>query len=641
MTHQPISVLVVEDERIIARDLQQTLKELGYAVSGVAASADEALEQSSRRCPDIVLMDIRIKGKLDGIATAAILKQRFALPVIFVTAHADDATLQRAKLTEPHGYLVKPINPSELRSVIETAVYRHEMEKRLRERERWFSTTMHSIADAVIAVDLAGNVTFMNAAAEALTGVRATTAMGRPVRDALKLVDADESPVERALREGRVVELREGHLVNLDDQSIRIIADSAAPVIESEEQLGAVMVFRDVTEDRQLRRKLELSDRLASLGTMAAGVAHEINNPLTIVLGNAELVARELAALRSHTIAAPKWRDDERRCAMIDRALSDIQSGAERVARIVAELSSFARPPASLIAEADVTRCMDWALRVTAHQFTHRASVVTEVGPVPRVGMDETQLGQVLVNLLINAAHAIQPGDVDHNRVTLRVQAESEDLVSIAVRDTGEGMSSDVLKHIFDPFFTTKDVGVGTGLGLAICHGIVASVGGRIEAESVPGNGSTLRVLLPVAKVQAPASTDGELHATPRHARLLVIDDEEMVLRLFKVALSEHEVLATEGAREALRLLEAGETFDLIVCDLMMPNMTGMEFYERLLVVRPELARRVVFLTGGAVGSRLRDFMQAVPNARLCKPFDLNGLRKSIGELLEREALAR
>jgi CheY-like chemotaxis protein/two-component sensor histidine kinase len=326
---------------------------------------------------------------------------------------------------------------------------------------------------------------------------------------------------------------------------------------------------------------------------------------------------------------------------MIERSLLDIQSGAQRVARIVTELRSFARPRASQVAAADLARCVEWALRVTAHEFSHRASLVTEVDPVPPVGMDETQLGQVLVNLLVNAAHAIPPGDVDHNRVTLRAQAESAALVRIEVHDTGEGMSRAVLDHIFDPFFTTKRVGVGTGLGLAICHGIVTSAGGRIEAQSVPGNGSTFRVFLPVAKAKPEAHRDREPAAAQRHARILVIDDEEMVLRLFRLALNEHEVREATRAKDALELLEAGETFDLIICDLMMPNMTGVEFYERLLASRPELAKRVVFLTGGAVSSHTRDFIQSVSNTCLSKPFDLDGLRRSIRTLLEETPATR
>jgi CheY-like chemotaxis protein len=283
---------------------------------------------------------------------------------------------------------------------------------------------------------------------------------------------------------------------------------------------------------------------------------------------------------------------------------------------------------------------VEHALRFTAHEFAHRAKVVTEVHVVPAVNMDETQLGQILVNLLVNAAHAIQPGDTDHNLVTLRVRLESDSLVLIELHDTGGGMARDVLNHIFEPFFTTKEVGAGTGLGLSICHGIVTAVGGRIEAESTPGEGSTFRVFLPVAKAKQLPPPELAPQGQEKHARILIIEDEEMILSLFALALREHEVRTTTSAEEALALLEADESFDLIVCDLMMPNMSGVDFYERLLVSRPELARRVVFLTGGAMGSRVSDFLQSVPNPCLFKPFELSDLRKSIRMLLEQKAPA-
>ena len=202
------SVLIVEDEGIVALDLQQTLRDFGYDAYAIASSADEAIAVASKRCPDIVLMDIRIKGSRDGIETAQIFKDRFAVPVVYLTAHADERTLARAKQTAPLGYLLKPVKATELRSAIEVALYNHALETRLRERERWYSTTLRSIADAVISVDLAGRVTFMNPAAEVLTGVPAATAAGKPIREVLQLLHlaaGDELPPLKALREGQAV----------------------------------------------------------------------------------------------------------------------------------------------------------------------------------------------------------------------------------------------------------------------------------------------------------------------------------------------------------------------------------------------------------------------------------------------------
>jgi len=297
------SVLIVEDEAIIAENLRELLLSLEYDAFAIASSSEEAVAWASERCPDVVLMDIRIKGKLDGIATAQLLGERFDVPIIYLTAHADAATVERAKKTSPHGYLVKPVRAPDLRSAIEIAHYKHSMERQLRARERWFSTSMRSIADAVITVDLAGKITFMNPAAESLVALTHEDAQGRSAHEVLRLLDTEsqlqqDTPLDRALRERRAIEVPEAVLQTAGNLH-RIIADSAAPVLDNGELLGAVMVFRDVTEQKRLQKQLEIADRLASLGTMAAGVAHEINNPLFVVFANAGLVLEELTGALS------------------------------------------------------------------------------------------------------------------------------------------------------------------------------------------------------------------------------------------------------------------------------------------------------------------------------------------------------
>ena len=636
---QRTSILIVEDDRIIARSLQQMLRDLGYDVWAVASSAEEALARASERVPGLALMDIRLPGQLDGIAAAAILRERFDVPIVFLTAHADEDTLERAKLIGPHGYLVKPVKPEELRSAIEVAVCRHDMERRLREREQWFSTTLRSIADAVIAVDLAGNVAFMNPAAEALTGTTAAETHGKPVRLALNLVGVEETPLERALRSRQRVDLVEGQLVNLRDGSVHMVADSAAPVLDGSEHLGAVMVFRDITEQRRIRQQLELADRLASLGTMAAGVAHEVNNPLTVVTGNVDFIAQELDALRADAEPPSASRaEEDQRWAGIDSALDDIRSAAQRIARIVSDLKAFSRPHPASASRADVSRCIDWALRATSRELRHRAQVVTQIETLPPVAMDETRLGQVLINLLVNAAQAIPPGNADAHVVTVKAHATSQAEVAIEVRDTGPGISKDALSHIFEPFFTTKGGSVGTGLGLSICHGIISAAGGRIDVSSTVGRGTTMRGTLPVAPASEPAPPLPSSHGQFVRGKLLIIDDEPIVLSVLGRILRDHDVQCLTHAQAALDLLASGESFDLIFTDVMMPTMTGMEFYAQLRDRHPELTRRVIFLTGGPLGAQLDEFLRTVPNRLISKPFDVGTLREAVQRLLRAQA---
>jgi len=630
------SILIVEDERIVAKDLQQTLVALGYDAFAIASSAEEAIARASERCPDLVLMDIRIKGDRDGIKTAMLLNERFSVPVVYLTAHADDATLSRAKETHPHGYPLKPVRSAELRSAIEVSLFRHEMEKRLRERERWFSTTLRSIADGVIAVDLAGRITFVNPAAEALLGATGAAVMGRPAKDVLRLVDdrfvaLSETPLEAVLRDRLPSELSEASLLNLTTGLHRLISDSAAPVTDDGHPLGAVMVFRDVSEQKAMRRQLELSDRLASLGTMAAGVAHEINNPLAVVAANADFIASELTLHREGL--AGDADVERRRVGEILDALGDLGSAARRIRRIVADLRVFARPPVEQVAGiADLVRCAEWAVRTTAREFRARARLVTTLGPVPPVNADEMRLGQVVINLLVNAAHAIEPGRASENEVRISTATDGQGRAVIEVYDSGCGIPPAILGRIFEPFFTTKVEGMGTGLGLSICHGIVKSVGGTIAVESEVGKGTTFRVVLPPAvQEEQAASTERAAPFVAGRARVLVVDDEEMILRVVKRLLRGHDVIAVTSAKEGLAHIDRGEYFDVIFSDLMMPDVTGVEFYATLLGRSPELARRVVFITGGATTAAGEDFLRSVPNQRIEKPFE----GRSLGEAVE------
>jgi len=637
---QPRSVLIVEDEQIVALDLQQTLTGLGYDAFAIAATADEAIARASERRPDLALMDIRIKGKRDGIEVAEELRDLFSIPVVFLTAHGDTATIERAKLVEPWGYLVKPVKVAELYSVIELALHKHQIEARLRERERWFSTTLRSIGDAILSVDLAGRVTFMNPAAETLMGVDAPSAIGMPVQAILQLIDRPpeaESPVLTALREQHLVELHEGNLRNLATGASRVISDSATPVLLNEQVLGAVMVFRDVTEQKKLQKRLEFADRLASLGTMAAGVAHEINNPLAVVLANTAFLTEDLGALDLAVASGTTRRES------INSSITDIESAAKRIERIVSDLRVFSQPsdPSDPSEQTDVRRCIEWAVRATAHEFRHRAKLTTEIGALPPLDADELRLGQVLINLLLNAAHSIPPGNADQNEVSISARTDPGGRALIEVRDTGGGIPESLLERIFEPFFSTKPTGAGTGLGLSICHGIIGAMGGEIRVDSEIGKGSVFRVFLPVAAPRAQTTAPPVARTAPIRGRILVLDDEEMIVRTLTRMLREHEVHGTTSAREALSLLEAGQEFDLILSDLMMPTMSGMAFYEHLLARHPAYTSRVVFVTGGAMTPRMEAFLQSLPNRHLEKPFDKKALLEVVREHLERVSPGR
>lgn len=632
-------ILLVEDERLVALDLQQTLRELGYDAFAIASSADEAISEASRRCPDVVLMDIRIKGGLDGIEAAAILRERFDVPILYLTAHADDATVNRAKNTEPYGYLLKPVRTVELRSSIELALYRHNMQRQLRVRERWYSTTLRSIADAVVTVDLAGNITFMNKIAESLTGVSLAEGLGKPAARVLQFVGESEPfehPLSRALREQRSVELSDVALKNLATGNERLIADSAAPVVDQQEPLGAVMVFRDVTEQRVAQKQLELSDRLVSLGTMAAGISHEINNPLAIIVANADFLAKSLESIANESEQGTNLAL-LRQIDAIREAQRESKNAAERIKQVIADLNAFARPARRKLGRADVARAVAWALRVTAADLASRVTIDTHIDSVPDVLIDESRLGQIFVRLIENNRHAFKDRDATNNKMSIRVRSVSSARVSIEISDNGVGISKEVLARIFEPFYSTRTVRENRGLGLSVCHGLVAAAGGEMIAESDVGIGSVFRLLVPAAPKQSDRDISANLSPVAEIVgRVLVIDDDPFLLKAVGRVLAQHDVVCVSSGLAALEVLRSGKQFDVILSDLTMPEMNGIELYEEMLRSYPDLVPRMVFLTGGAVDDASRDFLASVASDRMDKPFGVNELKRIVADRISK-----
>jgi PAS domain S-box-containing protein len=484
-----------------------------------------------------------------------------------------------------------------------------------------------SLLDAVVVQDRQGQVIDWNRRAEQLFGHAKQDALGRRAEELLPVRGATEvaadtvvlpvagdgvAPREVTLRrnDGRDV-VTELVVVPLKDAAGRHVAD--------------VSIYRDVTERRQLEARLRLADRMAALGTLAAGVAHEINNPLAFVLGN--IVFLEGALQRA----------DQAGGAEVSTALADARTGAERIRATVRDLLDLARSrDAEPVTEVDVNAALEFTLKMAEPQIRHRARIVKRLERIPAVSAPESRLGQVFMNLVINAAQAIAEGNPSSNeiRVITRFDAEGAAVV-IEVSDTGQGIAPEDQRRIFDPFFTTKPVGQGTGLGLSICHSIVRSLGGDIAVESVPGGGATFRVRLPAAVPSTREEAAVEERAT-RRLRVLVVDDEPLVASVLQRLLADrHEVVTASRASEVLLMVQAGARFDAILSDLLMPEMTGMELFERLEEEQPEQAGRVVFMTGGAYTDRARAFASRFKNRILAKPVDLAELERILGDLCE------
>jgi two-component system cell cycle sensor histidine kinase/response regulator CckA len=383
----------------------------------------------------------------------------------------------------------------------------------------------------------------------------------------------------------------------------------------------------DITERKGLESRLLSSerDRMASVGRLAAGVAHEINNPLTYVMSNLDLIAEEIRNLSGASPTSPMRE--------LGEMVNEARHGAERVRKIVREMKTFSRAEEERRGPLDVRSVLELSIDMAFTEIKHRARVVKDFGEVPLVEADEARLGQVFINLLVNAAQAIPEGQVDKNEIRIITKTDASGRALIEVRDTGCGIPSEMLSHIFDPFFTTKGIGEGTGLGLSICHNIVKGLAGEIVAESGPGRGSTFRVVLPTMSLEP---EDRQTEKKPaasrppvgRPGQVLVVDDDPMIgATLRRVLAKEHDVTVVTDGRQALDLLVGGRCFDVILCDVMMPNVTGMDLYAELSRALPGIVDRIVFTTGGAFTPAGRSFLDSIPNQRLEKPFALQNLR--------------
>jgi PAS domain S-box-containing protein len=413
------------------------------------------------------------------------------------------------------------------------------------------------------------------------------------------------------------------------DGSVRYIASQGVPELDSDGEAVAIFgVIRDLTEERELRQALLHSERMVALGTLAAGIAHEINNPLGYLLGNVELAAEMIGEARS---AFPA---DEH--AELQDILDNALSGALRIRKIVEGMGSFSRVGEGSRDPTDLRRVVRSALEITGSEIRSRAQLVTDLPPVPPVEADENQLVQVLINLILNACQALPPGSPLTQRVEVALRHDASG-VTVRVSDTGPGVPEEIRGRIFDPFFTTKEVGSGTGLGLSIAQSILLAHGGALEVADRPGGGATFLATLPAVRgAEVAEPPEDETDARPR---ILAVDDEPQIVSFLKRALGrDYHVIEACSGREALDAVTRNPDFAVILCDLMMADVTGMDVYRRLQDEYPDLVERFVVITGGAFTPEAETFVEEEPVLVLRKPIDLALLRDTVREHAARSA---
>jgi len=598
-------ILVAEDERLVAHNLKKTLERMGYSVPVTVAYAEQALQVVAKRRPDLVLMDIRLKGEMDGIEAAEVIKSEFNIPVVYLTSYSDEETLARAVSSRTYGYLLKPFQERALEITIKLALSKHQMEKKLQEREQWLNATLAGIGDAVIATDRQGSVLFVNPVFSKLTGYGEEQALGRNLREIFHVIVESR----RSLSHDIVASTLEDQQVAFQSDSVALagpdqqkipISLSAAPIRDSrDESTGVVIVFRDISREKSLEKQLRQSQTMEALSTLAGGIAHDFNNILAAIMGYTEL---SMTTLPDNT--------------PVQEHLNQVLRATARASDLVDQILTFCRRTEKTKQPTRLQTLLKEALKLLKASIPStieiRSRIDESCGPVLA---DPTQLHQVVMNLCTNAYYAMRdqggildvgldPVTIDEETSTGNRQGDSGRYVRLSVKDTGTGISPGTMSRIFDPYFTTKPLGEGTGLGLSVVHGIVKSCNGFIRLKSDAGKGTRFRVYFPVHDLEEPEEVQVEPEIPTGSEHVLVVDDEQVIIDMVRQFLERlgYEVTCCSTSAEAWDLVSREpQAFDLVITDQMMPQMTGCMLAAKI----NELERTIPVILATGVGDSM------------------------------------
>lgn len=632
-----VSVLLIEDNPGDAERFRRALSKatVGRFEVETADRLSAAFAQVSEGNVDVIVLDLSLPDSF-GIRTLERMREVAPLtPIVVMTGEDDERIGLEAVNKGAQDYLVKgDLGGHTIARALLFAIERRLFQEQLARRDDLFAEAQKIATLGSFDWDILRDHLVWSEELYRIYGVDRAS-VDPTYRGFLALVRAEDRErvnqlIQTALStkvafdfEYRIV--RSGETLVLHSRGHVVVNEAGVP-------RRVAGVCQDITQRRKLEAALLLASRMSSVGTLASGIAHEINNPLSYVTSNLEFIGQSLSEVEDGPASG--------RIRELLELVGHAREGAERVRRIVHGLKTFSRAEvAETRAPLELQPLLELAINLTFNEIRQRARLVKEYGRTPHVEADDARLCEVFVNLLLNAAQAIGGGQVDDNEIRVVTSTDAAGCAVVEVRDTGCGIPDANRAQIFDPFFTTKTIGLGTGLGLSIVHGIVTAHGGTTTFGSASvGNGTSFRVVLPPARAdvrpvaatipQAPVSSS-------RRGSVLVVDDEPIVARVLRrILMADHDVATAHSGREAMAHFEKGERFDVILCDLMMPVMNGMALHAELSEAIPEQAARIIFITGGAFTPAAKQFLDHVPNVRVEKPFEAANIRALVRGLV-------
>ena len=633
-------ILIVEDDGIVARDIQNRLKSLGFEVTASVSSGEEAIIKAKEDLPDLVLMDIVLKGEMDGIEAAEIIRSRFDIPVIFLTAYADEERLERAKLTIPLGYILKPFQDRDLKIAIEMALYaakvdakRKQAEEALRKSEDKLDAICSSVHTGIIVIDAESHtIVDANPYAVSLIGVSADTIAGKVCHEYICPAEEGKCPITDL---GQTVVSSESILLSIDGERIPILKRVTS--LDMDDKKYFLESFIDISdlkkaeeEKKRLEAQLQQAQRMESIGTLAGGIAHNFNNILMGIIGNVSLVLDEIDTNHPNYIT-----------------LKNIEEQVKSGSKLTHQLLGYARKGRYVVKPLNLNHLVkdtSDTFGITKKEIRVHQDLVEDLLAIK---VDQGQIEQVLLNLYVNAADAMAGGGdlylktmnvTDKDMTDKLYEPKPGNYVLLTIRDTGVGMDKETMARIFEPFFSTKGFAEGTGLGLASAYGTIKGHGGYIDVSSEKDNGTTFSIYLPATeeKVKGKKEQSGELKKG--HGRILFVDDEDMVLNVGEKMLIKmgYDVLSSNNGQKALDLYKENQgKIDLVLLDMVMPDMGGGETYDKLKKNNPKV--KVLLASGYSIEGQATEIMNRGCNGFIQKPFNMVDLSQKIRAVLDKE----
>ncbi len=576
------SIVIVEDESIIALNIKVFLTKSGYNVAGVFNSATNLLNFIKDNPVDLLLLDLKIQGEIDGIDTAQIVKEKYNIPTILLTAYADDLTLERAKKIEPFGYLLKPYQDRELKTVIEMALYRHNLEKKLTASEERYRLLFEDDLSGDFLANLNGKILAYNSAFKSIFNFTSDTEVELCNLAELFISQEDYDDFLNSLKVNKKLSLLEIELVTIKKSKITILANFVLgpdPENFSDVIKGYLI---DISERKKLERQLLHSSKMEAVGRLAGGIAHDFNNILTVILGYSTILKEK----------ALETNDD----------VSDINgviNSASKAAALTRQLLAFSRKQYLKPENTNLYTLILDIEKMLNRLITENINLsIYNYADNPYAYIDPGQIEQVIINLVVNARDAIEKrGSVSiaiKNKIITREQNFSTGMIQmgnyivIEVSDTGCGIPEDLMPNIFEPFYTTKNYEKGTGLGLAMVYGIIKQSEGVINIESQVGKGTVFTIYLPLSDKETSENKEKEhnIDELPSGTEtILLVEDDRAVRDLIKKILSGagYKIIEAINPGEAILINENKSlNYDLLLTDYIMPLMNGIQLAERL-----------------------------------------------------------